>query len=458
MSERTAGDALRAAGEARRPIYYGWWVLAAAALTEMLAIGSTSYAAGLFVLPLEREFSLSRAAASSALPISFAGAALMAPLVGYLLDKYPVQKVIAIGAIAFGLGFVIISATSSLIVMVLALLIPAAFGGMAIGPLTTATLTSRWFYRRRGRALGIATVATSGGGILVVPLLSWGIDTYGWRTALFGEALIIVLIVLALAAFVIRSGPAERELKTHPENQGRPQSDIATAFRRSTDGLVPHRRYGEILSTLNFWAVGWVLAAIAGIDQAIVVTIVPYATELGFTSAPTVFLITVFSVTAASVKLISGFLADYVDRRAIILAASLAMIMSLALLLWFSGYAMLLIACCLAGAGLGCILPASAALIAASFGAPSFGRAMGMIYVAVVVSSIVSVRFIGAVFDRTGNYSAAFLIFLAIAVISAAASLLVRTPQGVARKSGAAQAADLPAAESVNIVARGSPR
>jgi len=40
---------LRGAGYSR-PVYYGWWVLAATALTEMLAIGSTSYAAGLFVL------------------------------------------------------------------------------------------------------------------------------------------------------------------------------------------------------------------------------------------------------------------------------------------------------------------------------------------------------------------------------------------------------------------------
>ena len=51
-----------------RPIYYGWWVLAATAAIEMLAIGSTSYSAGLFVLPLEREFSLGRAAVNSPRP------------------------------------------------------------------------------------------------------------------------------------------------------------------------------------------------------------------------------------------------------------------------------------------------------------------------------------------------------------------------------------------------------
>jgi MFS family permease len=176
--------ALAAVSESRRPIYYGWWVLAAAAVTEMLAIGSISYASGLFVVPLERELSLSRAAASSAIPIAFAGGALMAPIVGYLLDRISISWVLIIGVLSLCLGFVAIAATSSLTVMAAALFVLVGFGGMAVGPLTTSTLASRWFYKRRGRALGVAAVATSGGGILVVPLLSLAIEAYGWRSAL----------------------------------------------------------------------------------------------------------------------------------------------------------------------------------------------------------------------------------------------------------------------------------
>jgi MFS family permease len=467
VQENIADKTWPRADGTRPAIYYGWWVLAAVALTEMLSVGSASYAAGLFVLPLEREFSLSRTAASSALPISFAGAAVMAPLVGYLLDHYPAQRMIAIGALAFGIGFAVISATSSLMLMVLILLIPAAFGGLAIGPLATVTITSRWFYRRRGRALGFATVATSGAGIVVVPLLSWAIETFGWRKALFGESVLITSIILALAIFVIRNAPYELGLANHPENKGRPQSDIPVTFR--ADGALPvHRSYREILSSWNFWSCGLVLAAISGIDQALVVTIVPYATGLGLASmrigfgfgsvsAP-VLLISGFAVTAASVKILTGILADHIDRRVIIVAATFLTLVSLCLFLWFSGYAFLLLASCLAGAGLGCILPSSAALIAASFGAPSFGRAMGMIYGAVIVSSIVSGVFIGAVFDRTGSYRDAFAAFLVLMVMCAFAALSIRSPEILRERRQTNQAADLPSAESANIVARGSPR
>ncbi len=425
-------ETVRTADHAR-PVYYGWWVLAATALTEMLAIGSTSYAAGLFVLPLEHELGLSRADANSSIPILFTGGALMSLLVGYLLDRFAVQRIMAIGAITFGLGMAIISMTSSVWVMALALFIPVGFGFMAIGPLTSTTLVSRWFYRRRGRALGLATVATSGGGIVVVPLLSWAIQTYGWRSALFAEAMLISSVVIALSTFVIRSGPADLSLGDHSENKGRSATDMPQRIDAArTSSHQPRWRLQQILATMNFWAVAVAIAAITAVNQAIVVTIVPYGTELGFSPASVAFLITAFSISAAIVKVGSGILAEYIDQRLIMLASALAMIASLLVLLTFSNYPMLIIACCLAGTALGCILPSTAVLVASCFGSPSFGTVMGAVYVAIGISSIASVRFVGAVFDRNGNYREAFIIFVVLSVVAAMGSLMVRPPRSVA--------------------------
>ena len=351
-------NALSMAGYSR-PVYYGWWVLGATALTEMLAIGSTSYAAGLFVLPLEHDLGLSRADANSAIPILFTGGALMALLVGYLLDRFAVQRIISIGAIAFGLG---LSSSPRL---------PrsGSWRWRCSFPLPSGAWQSghwqhhlglSWFYRRRGRALGLATVATSGGGIVVVPLLSWAIQTYGWRSALFAEALLISSVVIVLSRFLIRSGPADLSLVDHPENKGRSAMDMPGRVGAGVTPEQPRWRLHQILSALNFWAVTVAIAAITAIDQAIVVTIVPYGTELGFLPGSVAFLITAFSISAAIVKVGSGILAEYIDQRLIMLASALAMIASLMLLVNFSNYLMLIIACCLAGTALGCILPSTA--------------------------------------------------------------------------------------------------
>jgi sugar phosphate permease len=444
VSTNKGDDALRPEYGAR-PVYYGWWVLAATAVIEMLTIGGTSYSAGLFVLPLQKEFALSRAAANSPLAISFIGAALMAPLAGYLLDRYNAQKVIAIGAVAFGLSFAFIATSWSLPLMAVALAVPAGFGGMAIGPLTTTALTSRWFYRRRGRTLGLAAVATSGGGIVVVPILAWAIEQYGWRTALFGEAVLILLIVLALAVFVVRNRPSDLGLEDHPENRGRPAWDM-----RAGAADAQQWPYGAILQTANFWAVGFVFTVVTAYAQALIVTLVPYGTELGFSAASTALLISVFSGCAAITKIGSGYVADFADRRLIVVAATLALVLSAGLLLMFSNYSALLAASSLAGIALGGVLPSAAAQIGGYFGVPSFGKAMGMLYFAAVGGSVIAVYFAGRVFDTAGSYTPAFATFLGISVATFVAALIVRA-------DSVDQAATVPE-KSLNTVGSGSPR
>lgn len=384
------------------PVYYGWFVLAASAVCELLAQGATSYAAGLFVLPLQAEFQLSRADANSSILILFLGSALAAPLVGKALDRYPIRLLVIGGVLLFSGALAVIAVTQSLWVMMLALFLPAAFGFMAIGPLTTSTLAARWFFKRRGLALGIAAVATSGGGLVVVPLLSQAIQTYGWRTALLYEAAIIAAIIIALTWLVLRDDPDSAGLGDHPENAGRTAKADAHAVKP---------RWTQILSRRAFWIPSLALANISGTCQAIVMTIVPYGVQLGASITAAAFIISAFAIAAAITKVLAGFLADYLNQRWLLVAATVLMIGAQLLLWLFPSYQALLIASCMAGASLGFALPTAAGLIAAGFGPASFGAAMGWTYAMVLAFAIIASRFIGAVFDMTQSYVPAFVTF-----------------------------------------------
>jgi MFS family permease len=423
----------------RTAIYYGWWILAAGAVMEMLALGSTSYAAGLFVLPLEEELGLSRAAANSSILISFAGAMITGPLVGYLLDRYPINRVLILGAVVFAVGFLAIAATSSIPVMVLALFFPVAFGGMAIGQLTTTTLVSRWFYKQRGRALGMAAVATSFGGIVVAPILSEGIDAFGWRIALGIEAVVIALIITVLAIFVIRSGPSDLGLEGHSENEGRPAVDIPAAHHAASVEVVARLwAYPAILASLNFWAITVVLSVLVGISAALIVTAPAYVVTLGFEQGAGSRLVLLFAVAATIVKLASGWMSEFFDRRLIMLGAAFAMLAALGVLAATESVSMLILAYCLAGAAQGGVLPTSSALIASYFGAPSFGRVLGASYVAVMLLCGVAALFMGAMYDRFGGYELAFMILLGASVVAAAAALFINVPHVAPRQIQAA--------------------
>jgi MFS family permease len=385
------------------PVYYGWFVLAASAVSELLAQGATSYAAGLFVLPLQAEFHISRADANSAILILFLGAAVASPLVGNMLDRYPIRLVIPVGAILFSGALAVIATMSSLWAMALVLLLPAAFGFVAIGPLSTSTLATRWFYRRRGLALGIAAIATSGGGFVVVPLLSHAIQNYGWRQGLLYEALAIGMVIVALAFLVLRDNPASVGLDGHPENAG---AVIPPQTQRPG--------WRAILDKRAFWIPSLALANISGTCQAIVVTIVPYGVQLGVSMTQATLFISAFAICAAVSKIVAGVLADRVNQRWLIVGAIFVMVLSQLLLCLFPTYHALLISSCLAGISLGFALPTAAGLIAGGFGAQSFGVAMGWTYTMVLAFAIIATRFIGFVYDQVHGYIPAFATFLAI--------------------------------------------
>jgi len=408
------------------PFYYGWVILAATAVSEMLAQGATSYAAGLFVLPLQAEFHISRAVANTPVLIVFLGAAFVSPLVGRALDRFPIRLVLPLGAILFSLALVGVALSQSLLVMAALLFLPTAIGFMSIGPLTTAAMASRWFNRRRGLALGLAAVATSGGAFTVVPLLSRAIQQYGWRQALIYEAGIIALIIVVLALLFLRDKPSDMGLDTHPENQAR---DTA---RAGGDAPVSRLRWQEILTSRAFWIPSIVLAMVSGTSQALVITLAPYGVSLGLAQPSAAGLISAFGAAAAITKILAGVMADRIPQRFLLIAAAALMTLAWLTLSFSSDHAALYASACLAGVGLGCALPTTAALIAGYYGPARFGAVMGWTYSLLGVITIASSISIGIMFDRLGGYHGAFLVFSALLACVLAATLLFPPARKVA--------------------------
>jgi MFS family permease len=395
------------------PVYYGWFVLAASAVAELLAQGATSYSAGLFVLPLQAEFHISRADANSAVPILFLGSALAAPLVGRALDRFSARLVVLLGALVFGGALALIALTHSLWMIALALFVPAAIGFMAIGPLTTSTLAARWFWRHRGLAMGLAAIATSGGGLVVVPLMTQAIKAHGWRTALLDEAAVITALTVILSLLVLRDSPAGLGLADHPENANR------------TEIRIERLGWRAILGRAAFWRPSLVVASISGISQGIVVTVVPYGVQLGASPAAAAGCISAFALAAAITKVGAGLLADRINLLWLLIAALLAMIAAELLICLMPSYPVLLAGSALAGVALGCALPTAGNMIAAGFGAARFGAAMGWTYALTLTFAIIASRFIGSVYDQTHGYGAGFAAFLAFSSVVLVLTLLM---------------------------------
>jgi len=98
-----------------------------------------------------------------------------------MIDKYGARKLLAVGALLTGLGFIAMIWVNSVWMLYL------VYGGvLSIGYNTgfshsLATIINQWFIRKRSRAMSIYAVAAGLGGAIIVPMLAKSVAINGWR-------------------------------------------------------------------------------------------------------------------------------------------------------------------------------------------------------------------------------------------------------------------------------------
>lgn len=393
-----------------------WFTLGILFMVQMLVVGSIAYGFGLLVKPIASEFGLSRADMNIGLMVLVVGMAFFSPIVGRALDLLPGRLVIIGGAALFGFGCLAVIFAPSLELMAAAAFCLMAFGGAALGPLTGSTLTARCFVKGRGQALGIVSVSSSVGGLLVLPAMAWIVENHGWRASI-GAVGIIVLLIGGCLGWFVRS-PARISDATHMPSRPVPQGCTI----------------GKSLRTADFWLIVLAVGLMLAVDQALLASLIAYGTDRGFSLQSSTMIVSVISGFAIIGKIAIGGLADRVDARWLFLVVAFLNAVFLLLLTMQPSYPVLLGTAAVVGIGFGGTMPLWATLIANRFGIAAFGTIMGVMIPLQMPMNIIGLRYIGHVYDTTGSYSSAFKVFLGLVALSALAILLIRR-----RKSKAEQ-------------------
>jgi MFS family permease len=396
-----------------RRFYYGWLVVAMSTFIYLVVVGASFGVYSLYVLPVSKEFHLSRAEVNTGLILMNLGNAVLSPFIGWILDRVSVKKVMVVSTLIFGLSFVILSQSRSLWLSaaVLALGIPASYLG--VGSISLCVLIGRWFVANRGRALALAGVGIFLGSLVIAPAVSWLIVAQGWRAALLATGLVFTALLLPIGLFVrARPGPGDVE----------PGADAALAAAE------PDRpaAVGEILGAPAFWTSTLAITIGFAVIQALVVSLVPFARQSGLTMLEATSLVSATGVGAIVASLLVAIVADRMDRVLMVTGMLLAgAVMNLALLTG-GGYPLLLGCAALMGASTASIAPVYYALLADRFGGASFGTVRGLMMPLVAGGAMVSVRAAGEVFDRTGGYGLLFQAFIVLELVAAALMFATR--------------------------------
>ena len=395
-------------------------VVATSFLALFSIVGFALYGLPLYYDSWEKEFGWSRTLMTSGNAISkVLVAVLFGFIAGWVIDRFGPRRLMIAGVLMAGGALMGLSAMSaSALWMFYLFYIFNALGYVCSGPPPIQVLLSRWFDKSRGKAMGIAYLGIGVGGA-VVPLLSyWLTQHYGWRGALRGLGLLMIVIALPLVYFVKESPDVEVERKA-----GEPPAPAKAIFRGRSFYLLAA---GSMCS----------IAAVGGVNQHFKLFLTrdhsyPQAEATGIIS-----LVLTFSIIG---RLLMGWLADYLPKKYVMILIYLLVAGAIPLLFFGSSPKLMYLFAGVFGLGLGgeyLIIPLIASEL---FGVRVLGRLMGVIVTSDGVAEAVSPMFVGYLHDRTGNYRMGFLILITIALLGAVA-IAALPRKGPAAVSGDAAA------------------
>ena len=397
-------------------MFYGWRIVGGSFLSQAFVIGFFTYAVSLLTQPVQETFDVGVEMVMYSLTCgTFIGLFTM-PIVGVLLDKLSVRKLFAAGIVLFALGLWLLGQSTTIIQYIVIFGITMALANAMAGAMISSAVVSRWFIENRGKALGVAATGTSVGGVLIPGLITFWLPDYGWRGTLENLAILLIVLVLPVVLWTIRSWPSEVGIQE-------PQAGEVGSSATAQLGLK------DILRNSNFWWLAASLGLLFSTYTAILSNMTPYATQLGHQEEAASGLIMVVAIGGLLGKLLFGVAADMLGHKLALWSAQLLVTIGFVLLALEPSYPLILLACVSIGLAAGGMLPVWGAFIADIFGLQSYGRAFGLMAPIITLFVMVGFPLTGRLYDVTGSFSLCLWIFSGLMAVAAALVVPLRLPK-----------------------------
>lgn len=406
---------------ARRGIFFGWWIVSAGFVIQILNGGLLLHAFGAYVLPLQADFGWSRGQLSGAFAMARAESGILGPLQGWAIDRFGPRIMMQMGMVLFGSGFIYLSKIDSLVTFYI------AFGLMALGSslggfMPLATTVTNWFSRKRAMALGVMMTGMSVGG-LMVPMVELSLSEMGWRGTAMISGIIILVVGLPLTA-LIRHSPERHGLL--PDGVKRTYFEGKMVAAPPIVGLSAR----QALKSQAFWMISLSHGAALLIVGAALLHQIPHMVEgMGLSRSSAALVVAVLAAVVIVAQLTGGYIGDRINKKVGIAGCMLAHAAGFAIFAVSTSMIGALAFAVLHGAAWGVRSPLINSIRADYFGRKSYATIMGFTSMIVMVGMVVGPLFAGIMRDSTGSYEAPFLILAAIAGLGSLAVLAARKPK-----------------------------
>jgi len=394
-------------------VFFGWWIVAASAGIQVLQAGLLMQAYGAYVSVLRDEFGWSKTALSIGYSLQPVQSGLLGPVQGWMIDRWGPKRVMSVGMILFGAGFMLFSQVNSLTTFYLTFIV-MAIGASLSGFMSITTTLVQWFERRRATAMSISQTGMSVGGMLV-PIVALSLTTFGWRETAFASGVIVLVVGLPLAQ-LMRTEPEQYGLLPDGATAGEVNAVTGVADAATSDRFDFTAK--EALRTRSFWLISFGHATALLVVSAVMVHLVLHLQEgMGYSLSQATSVIAVLTLLTAIGQIAGGFLGDRFEKRIIAALAMFGHSAGLLALAWGESLLWVIVFTFSHGIAWGMRGPLMQAMRADYFGRKNFGTIMGYSSMIIMVGMVSGPLVAGLMADHFGNYRYGFTILAVLAAL-----------------------------------------
>ena len=415
-------------------VYYGYWIVAAGFVTQFVAVGMANYVVGSFLIPMTEEFAWSRAEFTAARSIGQVVLATTGVLIGTHNDRRGGRPFIVVGALVLSAAMFSLGSINTLGQWLLINGLMLTMGSAMIGNLVVNVTLGKWFVEKRGKAVALAGMGISLAGIVLPPVATLLVDSFGWRDSWRILGLVALLLTLP-AALVVRRRP--EDFDQHPDGHSHDEMVSGKGDAARLDFEKSMTR-AQAMRTSSFY---FLVLAFGLFQISITVMLtqtIPLMTDAGYSRLIASSMISLASVPAFFSKPFWGILIDLYSPKK--LAAIGAAITGSAILLivwsinrqldsWVYGGFLLM------GVGWGGLLPLQEVIWASVFGRRYLGSVRSTAMPFTFGMSALGPILVAYYYDITGNYDLSLVVIASCNLASAL--MLYRLNEAHTTKSAA---------------------
>ena len=406
-------------------LFWGWYVVLGAFLILAINYGAR-YSFGVFVKPMAEQYNWSRSVISAGMSIMVLAYGIGGIFAGRLADRIAPRWIITAGAILMTAGLFLTALIREPWQFYVTYGVFGGLGAACLGVVVCNSSVGKWFVRRRGLAIGIASIGIGAGTMATVPMAGYVVKTYGWQLGFASIGVFVLIIGVGLSQWLMgRTKPEDYGLRPDGGSEGGkspgPGSSAAPFARPS---LAP------VLRSSQFWTMAACFSLAVMAEMSVMVHQVAYALDRQIDKVAAASSLGTIGMASIFGRFFFGWLCDRIsDAKHAAALGFFLMSGGMVLLMQTTTVTTLFLYALLFGFGYGSISALMPFLLADRFGRHILGASYGMmVFFVMAIGGSTGPIITGYIYDLTGSYADAWLLNLTVLVIVTFLILTLKKP------------------------------